>query len=104
MKALSGDSVKVFGWQPSLVHFLCHFFGPESVGGKGNFRILAEEEVERSGKTLSEVAYAVRVSYSQFYITNVSWQMGFIPTGKVIEVPGMPPMYDHEYHPQDVGA
>ena len=45
-KALSGDNVKIFGWQPSAVHFMCHFFGPESVGGKGNVRLIVEEEVK----------------------------------------------------------
>ena len=28
--------------------------------------------------------------------------MLFTPTGKVVRVPGMPPMYDHEMHPQIV--
>ena len=59
-KALSGDNVKIFGWQPSAVHFMCHFFGPESVGGKGNVRLIVEEEVKKTGKPLPHVAMEVR--------------------------------------------
>ena len=37
----------------------------------------------------------------------VDWlalQFVFRTDGKVVRIPGMPPMYDYEYHPQDVGV
>lgn len=36
-----------------------YMFGPESHGGRGNFRVKIEEEVERSGRTYQEVAVEV---------------------------------------------
>lgn len=36
-----------------------HMFGPESLGGRGNVRITAEEEAKRSGRSFNEVALEV---------------------------------------------
>ncbi len=36
-----------------------YMFGPESMGGRGNFRVKAEEESKRSGRTFKEVALEV---------------------------------------------
>ncbi|KAI1796353.1 UDP-Glycosyltransferase/glycogen phosphorylase [Ganoderma leucocontextum] len=84
IKALSGNTVKIFSWYPGLTYAIFHLFGPEHLGGRGNVRPVIEEEVRRTGRSFKEVAR----------------EMLFTPTGKLVRVPGMVPMYDHEYHPQ----
>ncbi|PIL34101.1 hypothetical protein GSI_03812 [Ganoderma sinense ZZ0214-1] len=84
IKALSGNTVKVFSWHPGLTYALFHLFGPEHVGGRGNLLPLIEEKVRQTGRSFGEV----------------SREIHFTPTGTLVRVPGMPPMYDHELHPQ----
>ncbi|KAI0738932.1 UDP-Glycosyltransferase/glycogen phosphorylase [Daedaleopsis nitida] len=85
IKALSGDSVKVYSWHPGLTFAMFHLFGPESLGGQGNIRIKAEATARLTGRSYAEVA------------NEMSWH----PKGNVVRIPGMPPMFDHEYYPQD---
>ena len=59
VKAISGDTVKVFAWYPGLVYALFHLFGPESLGGKGNLRLKAEAEAQQTGKTPKEALLKV---------------------------------------------
>ena len=40
---------------------------------------------------------------STLYIDWMALQLAFRTDGQVVRVPGMPPMYDYEYNPQDVG-
>ncbi|KAI0745369.1 UDP-Glycosyltransferase/glycogen phosphorylase [Earliella scabrosa] len=80
VKALSADSVKIYCWasgMPSAIPYLC---GPEKLGGHGNVRVKVEEMARATGRPYEEA---------------------MMPTGKVINTPGMPPMHDHEYFPQD---
>ncbi|TBU37221.1 UDP-Glycosyltransferase/glycogen phosphorylase [Dichomitus squalens] len=85
IKALSRDTVKVFSWHPGLTYSLFYLFGPENLGGRGNVRPIVEEEARRTGRSFKEVGLEV----------------AFKPTGRVVRIPGMVPMYDHEYFPQE---
>ncbi|KAI0743908.1 UDP-Glycosyltransferase/glycogen phosphorylase [Daedaleopsis nitida] len=86
VKAVSGNSVKVYGWSPGLTYAVFYLFGPESMGGKGNVRLKAEEKARLTGKSFRD---AVK-------------ELVFEPVeGEIVRLPGMPPMYDHEYFPQD---
>ncbi|KAI1785433.1 UDP-Glycosyltransferase/glycogen phosphorylase [Ganoderma leucocontextum] len=85
VKAISGESVKVYAWEPSLVSSIFHLFGPEKLGGRGNARVIAEGEARRTGQSYQDVVL----------------EMFFHPAGRVIRAPAMPPMYDYEYWPQD---
>ena len=62
-KTISGDSIKVYGWQPFLLHFQCHFFGPKDIGGKGNVRVSVEAQARNMGKPFSKIAWEVRSEY-----------------------------------------
>ena len=59
VKATSGNSVKVYTWHPGLTYAMFYLFGPESLGGKGNVRIKAEEIARHTGKPFEEVAREV---------------------------------------------
>ncbi|KAI0356302.1 UDP-Glycosyltransferase/glycogen phosphorylase [Trametes cingulata] len=94
IRALCGNSVKIYAWMSGGAMSMFYLFGPEKLGGRGNIRAKAEEEAERTGRSYTEVAI----------------EMSLVPKGEVVKVPGLPPMYDYEYYPQefhlppDVGA
>lgn len=44
-----------------------HIFGPEKLGGKGNIRLKAEEEAQRTGRPYADIVLEVRV-LARFHI------------------------------------
>ena len=40
-----------------------HIFGPEKLGGKGNIRLKAEEEAQRTGRPYADIVLEVRVPF-----------------------------------------
>ena len=61
VKSLSGDSAKIYIWEPGSTSPLFHLFGPETLGGKGNLRLKIEEMVRATGRTYAEAAIEVRI-------------------------------------------
>ena len=59
IRELCGNTVKVYAWESGMAAAMFHMFGPESLGGRGNVRITAEEEAKRSGRSFNEVALEV---------------------------------------------
>ena len=55
IKALSGNTVKVYTLFPGQTYAILYLFGPESLGGKGNIRLKIEQEVSRTGRSVSEI-------------------------------------------------
>ncbi|KAI0371040.1 UDP-Glycosyltransferase/glycogen phosphorylase [Pilatotrama ljubarskyi] len=85
IRALSGNSVKIYSWMSGAAMGIFYLFGPEQLGGRGNIRLKAEEEAKRTGRSFEEIAI----------------EMSLIPKGEVVKVPSLPPMYDYEYYPQE---
>ncbi|KAI0716582.1 UDP-Glycosyltransferase/glycogen phosphorylase [Earliella scabrosa] len=85
IKALSGETVKVYTWHPGLTYALIQLCGPESMSGKGNIRLRAEERARLTGMSFEEAAL----------------EISFKPEGKVLTFPGIPPIYDYEVWAQD---
>ncbi|CDO69247.1 Glycosyltransferase Family 1 protein [Trametes cinnabarina] len=86
IRKLSGDKAKVYIWFPGMLTALSYFlFGPESVGSRSNWRDKAEEVSKRTGRDALEVMAEIM----------------FETEGEIVRAPGMPPMYEYEYHPQD---
>ncbi|GJJ06841.1 hypothetical protein Clacol_001037 [Clathrus columnatus] len=75
-----------------------HFFGPESFGGLGNVSLKAEILTKEIGKPVDDIIREV----SCWLPVDISSQFEFFnpEAGEVIELPGMPPMYDYEFNPQ----
>ncbi|KAI0331013.1 UDP-Glycosyltransferase/glycogen phosphorylase [Cubamyces sp. BRFM 1775] len=88
IKAQSGDNVKIYVFNAGLTAALFHLFGPESYGGLDDVRKKAEEEACRTGESMSDIILRTMAT----------------PKGEIVRVPGMPPMYDHEYAPQPNGV
>ncbi|KAI0775764.1 UDP-Glycosyltransferase/glycogen phosphorylase [Trametes elegans] len=76
--------VKIFTWYPSAAYSGFYLFGPESLGGRGNLLLKADEDAAKTGKPFDVAAAEV---FSKI-------------EDKVVRVPGLPPMYDYEYYPQ----
>lgn len=64
-----------------------HHHGPPNLGGKPDLRPQIYEETHRTGEFLEDVANKMMLSTD----------------GSLVQVPGLPPMYDYEYNPQTVG-
>ncbi|KAI5117423.1 hypothetical protein M0805_004054 [Coniferiporia weirii] len=88
IRSVSGTSVPIYAWQSGGVGGGLFLFGPERYGGNGDMAvkiaaITAEDEEIR--KTEKEKIYR-RIR------------------DELVELPGIPPMYDYEFSPQIVSA
>ncbi|OCH84632.1 UDP-Glycosyltransferase/glycogen phosphorylase [Obba rivulosa] len=77
-------AAKIYTWYSGSASSILHPWGPEDMGGKGDSVAMVEAEMSRTGKPLAQVID----------------EMLFGVDGSIVRVPGLPPMYDHEYHPQ----
>ncbi|KAJ7210379.1 hypothetical protein GGX14DRAFT_550973 [Mycena pura] len=84
-RAISGTSTQIIAqWVTGGAFTIIRLFGPESLGGLGNFGERIDAEAERTGKDPVEIGDAI------FRHTD----------GSVINIPGLPPMHDYEFFPQ----
>ncbi|KAF5368679.1 hypothetical protein D9757_010227 [Collybiopsis confluens] len=87
IRSIAGSACPVFSWMTAPAGSALRLCGPEEYGGGGDMSIKIEQEVARTGRNATELA---RELFDQLI------------TGQVIEVPGVPPMYDYEWHPQEI--
>ncbi|KAK7463061.1 hypothetical protein VKT23_007647 [Stygiomarasmius scandens] len=86
---LPSGRIPIFSWMTATIGACLYLFGPKSIGGLGSFGLLdiktirgfTEEDKDRFGDPVHEKL-----------------------TGKVVEIPGVPTVYDYEYRPQDSEA
>jgi hypothetical protein len=83
---------------------LLHRFGPESMGGVGDFGARIDAEIARTGLSEDEISHKVRIFILYFYSESpILYAKIFYHTeGKLIQIPGQPAMYDYEFFPQKV--
>ncbi|KAF8146711.1 hypothetical protein K438DRAFT_1734557 [Mycena galopus ATCC 62051] len=84
MRSLSGTQVPVFSFLSTHSAVLIRGFGPESLGGRGDFGARIDAEAFRVGKTAEEVGNQIMRHTD----------------GTLVSVPGIPAMYDYEFYPQ----
>ncbi|KAJ7671889.1 UDP-Glycosyltransferase/glycogen phosphorylase [Mycena rosella] len=83
-RAMTGTTIPIFTFIAGNCGSLLRAFGPESLGGRGNFGAKIEAEALRTGKSAEEIGEQL------FRHTD----------GTVIKIPGVPAMYDYEVFPQ----
>jgi hypothetical protein len=81
-------------------------FGPESMGGMGDIGARIDAEIAQTGLSDDEIGHKVQISIS-WLIDELDWLMLYSKIynhteGKLVQVPGLPAMYDYEFFPQTV--
>ncbi|KAG6821111.1 hypothetical protein H0H93_006450 [Arthromyces matolae] len=101
-RALTGN-LPIISWITGGSPTLLRFWGPQSMGGIGDQSARIQEEVARTGRAASEVADEVGYAntFSLGTLTNLRHPQIYNHTdGTLIQIPGVPPMYDYEFFPQ----
>ncbi|KAJ3554961.1 hypothetical protein NM688_g2831 [Phlebia brevispora] len=80
VRKLSPKPVKIYGWVVTCTGSYHLLMGMESPNKNKDIRARIHEEVQKSGRSIREVAA----------------ETFFSPEGRVINIPGVPPMFDYE--------
>ncbi|KAI5116141.1 hypothetical protein M0805_006322 [Coniferiporia weirii] len=78
--------VKFLAFIPGSACLTLHLYGPQKLDGFGDLQARAIEEIQRTGKTLFQACDDIVGHYD----------------GSVVTLPGLPPFYDYEAHPQEL--
>ncbi|KAI3616806.1 glycosyltransferase family 1 protein [Moniliophthora roreri] len=99
----SPREVPILSWYTSTAGSLSRYSAPEEFGGIPDFTTLIDEEVKRSGRNFGEVADEV-ILFSDLATkyAHASIQVVKSVKGEIIRLPGYPPLYDYEMHPQAI--
>ncbi|KAF8515046.1 UDP-Glycosyltransferase/glycogen phosphorylase [Hysterangium stoloniferum] len=85
IKRNSVNHVPILGWHTSNTCAVLRYFGPERLGGLGDVATKALKVSEKTGVSIDDIEPQM-----------------FRPThGGLVHVPGLPPMYDYEFFPQE---
>ncbi|KIJ28432.1 glycosyltransferase family 1 protein [Sphaerobolus stellatus SS14] len=79
-------SVKLLTWSPGNTSATLRTCCPEEIGGNGDVSARARAELERSGGEQKKIEYKIT----------------FGTSGKVVQIPGLPPMFDYEFYPNEI--
>ena len=65
-RAISGHSIPIISCVPAGAGAILRLFGPESMGGVGDFGARIDAEVARTGLSDDEIGPKVHISYHPF--------------------------------------
>ncbi|KAJ7628723.1 hypothetical protein FB45DRAFT_1059434 [Roridomyces roridus] len=85
-RAISGTSIPIFAFISCNAAAIIRLYAPESMGGLGDFGAKTDAEALRTGKSATEIGDQI------FKFTD----------GSIVRLPGLPPMYDHEFFAQNL--
>ncbi|GJJ09753.1 hypothetical protein Clacol_003977 [Clathrus columnatus] len=88
IRKVSGKTIPIIAWNTAALNAFLRLFGPESLGGLGNVGLKAEILAKETGRSKDEIAM-------ELYDPE---------TGELVELPGLPPMYDYEFSAQHEDA
>ena len=103
-RAISGYSVPIIACAPAGAGAILRLLGPESMGGVGDFGARIDAEIARTGLSDLEIGIKVHIFISYIYSDKlILYPKIYCHTeGKLVQVPGLPAMYDYEFFPQKV--
>ena len=103
-RAISGYSVPIIACVAAGAGAILRLFGPEYMGGVGDFGAKIDAETARTGLSDGEIGPKVHISMSYFYSDQpiLHPQIYCHAEGKLVQIPGLPAMYDYEFFPQKV--
>jgi hypothetical protein len=94
--------VPIIAWVTGGASSIIRLFGPESMGGLGDFGGRIDAEAQRTGEDPLVIGDKARVYYVFGYDGSDALQIFRHTDGSVINISGLPPMYDYEFFPQKV--
>ena len=101
----SDAKIPIFGYQPASVTATMRILGPVHKGGKGDMDKMIEDEIAmmkaEATKAVSEDDAEAEVKVDHVEAARRVFQRC---EGKVVRAPGLPPMYDWEFFPQEVST
>lgn len=104
IRSVMGNSVPVYVWQPASAAGIMFRFGPEAYGGNGDLSEKIKTISADDEQTLNEEAEKAR-SYVLTFARNLMLPQIYNRSKKeLISIPGIPPMYDYEFSPQQASA
>ncbi|KAJ7263480.1 hypothetical protein C8J57DRAFT_1629583, partial [Mycena rebaudengoi] len=81
-RAITGQKVPIFTFASSCEVFIIRMLGLEKMGCRGDLKARAEVEAQRTGKDVVEIGE----------------QMFKYTEGKIMQLPGLPAVYDYEFY------
>ena len=104
VRALSGDSVPIVIFMAAGAGAMIRLYGPESIGGQGDVGARIDAEAARTGLSHDKVGPKVHNFMSCFKMEWLTLHAKIFShsEGKLVEIPGLPAMYDYEFLPQTV--
>ncbi|KAJ3726690.1 UDP-Glycosyltransferase/glycogen phosphorylase [Lentinula raphanica] len=87
IRDIAGSKCSILSWMTAPAGATLRLVGPEEYGGVGDLSPKVEAEVALTGKSYAEVATELYANFT---------------SGEIINVPGIPAMYDYEWVPQEV--
>ena len=88
-RAISGHSVPIIACVAAGAGAILRRYGPKSMGGIGDVNARIDAEIARTVLSDDEINHKAQMIY---YHTE----------GKLVQIPGLPAMYDYEFYPQKV--
>ncbi|KAG5635137.1 hypothetical protein H0H81_012325 [Sphagnurus paluster] len=85
-RALTGRTVPVISWVTGGSSMFLRLWGPEALGGLDDFGAKVHAEVALSGR------HPIKVGDELYRKAQ----------GTIVRIPGLPPMYDYEFQPQQI--
>ncbi|KAJ7242108.1 UDP-Glycosyltransferase/glycogen phosphorylase [Mycena rebaudengoi] len=85
-RAITGQRVPIFSFASCCAVSVLRVMGPEKIGGRGDIKARAEAEAQRTGKDVVEIGE----------------QLFKHTEGKIVQLPGLPAVYDYEFCPQNL--
>ncbi|KAI9066606.1 glycosyltransferase family 1 protein [Trametes sanguinea] len=85
IREASKDAVKVYAWYSAMTTSAFTHIVADEYGGPGNIRLKAEAVAKQTGMSFSEAVIDILA----------------VPKGRVLNLPGLPPLSDYEMAPQD---
>ncbi|KAF5368668.1 hypothetical protein D9757_010229 [Collybiopsis confluens] len=98
VRSIAGSSCAIFSWMTFPAGAALYRYGPKKYGGRDDMYVEVDDEVRRTRKVEAEVANRVRQDSRR----GRDPLCGDFITGKVVNIPGISPMYDYEWSPQEL--
>ena len=104
IRSITGSSVPVYVWQPASAAGIMFRFGPKAYGGNGDLSEKIKSITANDEQILNEEAEKARPCAFTIVCKLMLPQIYNRSKRELINIPGIPLMYDYEFSPQQASA